>query len=322
MSRTPLEQAMPFVRVGILRALMGTTALLLPASQPAIAQLAITAQFDPSGSSSNCGLAVDSSSHEVWVHGCSGADIQRYSTAGTFLSSVPRGGESANDVDVEITTKPISLASTTLPSNALLFINGETGPAEIYALDKGTGTVISTLNTSFGVSHVVGGAYHRIRQSFFLIQDLVPAVADENRVAEIDLSTGSILNTFQITSTFSVNFGDLEVCNSTGNLIVVSSDENRIAEYTPTGALVQYHPLPVGVSSLSGIGVDESTGELWVASSASGGDVWRLSGGPCAPTPVPTLSGSARSMLALLLVVGGAGSIWRRRRVGVSRDSS
>lgn len=322
MSRTLLEQAMPFVRVGILRALMGTTALLLTTGQSAIAQLAITAQFDPSGSSSNCGLAVDSSTHEVWVHGCSSADIQRYSTAGALLSSVPRGGESANDVDVEITTKPISLASTTLPSNALLFINGETGPAEIYALDKGTGAVISTLNTAFGVSHVVGGAYHRIRQSLFLIQDLVPAAADENRVAEIDLATGSILNTFQITSTFSVNFGDLEVCNSTGNLIVVSSDENRIAEYTPAGALVQYHPLPVGVSSLSGIGVDESTGELWVASSAGGGDVWRLSGGPCAPTPVPALSGSARSLLALLLVVGGAWPIWRHRRVREGRTSS
>ena len=297
--------------------------LLLAGSHVASAQLTVTGQFDPSGTSSNCGLGFDSSANEVWVHGCSGADVQRYSAAGSLLSSVPRGGEVANDVDVELATKPFTLAATVLPANALLFINGETGPAEIYALDKTTGAVLSTLNTSFGVSHVVGGAYHRIRQTLFLVQDLVPAVADENRIAEIDPISGSVLNTFQITSTFSVNFGDLEVCNATGNLIVVSSDESRIAEYTPTGTLVQYYPLPVGVTSLSGVGIDESTGNLWVTSSAAGGNVWRLSGGPCAPTPVPGLSALARLVLAGLLVAGGLVSPRLRRRIaGQSRRYS
>lgn len=277
----------------------------LLAGAPATAQLAITGQFDPSGTSSNCGLGFDSSAGQVWVHGCFGADVQRYSPTGDALPSVPRGGESANDVDVEVSAQPFTLGSTVLPSDTLLFINGETGPAEIYAIDKATGAILSSLNTAFGVSHVVGGAYHRIRQTLFLVQDLVPAAADRNRIAEVDPISGSVVNTFQITSTFSVNFGDLEVCNSTGNLIVASSDESRLAEYTPTGTLVQYHPLPVGVSSLSGIGIDETTGDIWVASSASGGDVWRLSGGPCAPTPVPAMSGHARLVLAALLVGGG-----------------
>ncbi len=249
-------------------------ALVLAASDAAFAQLTITAQFDPSASSDNCGLAFDSSAHEVWIHECSGANVQRYSTAGTLLSSaVARPGEAANDVDVELSTAPFSLAATVLPANALLFINGETGPAEIYALDKTTGAVLSTLNTSFGASHVVGGAYHRIRGTLFLVQDKVAGATNGNRIAEISPATGSVLSTFQIASTFSVNFGDLEVCNATGNLIAVSSDESRIAEYTPTGTLVQYFPLPVGVSSLAGIGIDESTGDLWVASSAGGGDV-------------------------------------------------
>ena len=52
-------------------------------------------------------------------------------------------------------------------------------------------------------------------------------------------------------------FRDLEVCNATGNLIAVSSNETRIAEYTPTGTFVQYFPLPGGVSSLAGIGIDD-----------------------------------------------------------------
>lgn len=290
------------------------------AGAPATAQLAITGQFDPSGTSSNCGLGFDSSAGQVWVHGCFGADVQRYSPTGDALLPVPRGGESANDVDVEVSAQSFKLGSTVLPSNTLLFINGETGPAEIYAIDKTTGAVLSSLSTAFGVSHVVGGAYHRSRQTLFLVQDLVPAAADRNRIAEVDPISGGIVNTFQITSTFSVNFGDLEVCNSTGNLIVASSDESRLAEYTPAGTLVQYHPLPIGVSSLSGIGIDEHTGDIWVASSASGGDVWRLSGGPCAPTPVPMMSGAMRIVLAGLLLAGGMApsiaSSGRRRAAG------
>jgi hypothetical protein len=288
-------------------------AFVVSVSQVSSAQLAISGQFDPSASSDNCGLGFDSSANEVWVYGCSGAIVQRYSAAGAPLSSVSRPGEVANDVDVELSTRPFTLAATVLPANALLFINGETGPADIYAVDKSTGAVLSTLNTSFGVSHVVGGAYHRQRQTLFLVQDQVPAAADENRIAEIDTTTGAIVNTFQITSTFAVNFGDLEVCNSTGNLLVVSSDEAEIAEYTPTGTLVQSFPLPVGVSSLAGIGIDESTGDLWVASSAGGGDVWRLSGGPCEATPVsvPALSGHAPFLLVGLLVA--AAFAWLRR---------
>lgn len=279
-----------------------TAALVTIAVGTARAQLAVGGQFDPSGVGSLCGLAFDSSADEVWVYGCFGADVRRYSASGTFLSSVPPAGESANDVDIEFAAASFTLGTTLLPKHSLLQINGETGVADVYALDETTGAVLSTLNTSFGVSHVVGGAYHRIRQTLFLVQDRVPGASDGNRIAEVNPQSGAVSNTFQIASTFSVNFGDLEVCNSTGNLLVVSSDEPRIAEYTPTGTLVQYHALPVGVSSLSGIALDESRGEIWVASSAAAGQVWRLSGGPCAPTPVPSFSGGAPLALALLLL--------------------
>jgi uncharacterized protein YjiK len=277
------------------------------------AQLVVAGQFDPSGVGSLCGLAFDSQANEVWVHGCFGADIRRYSATGTFLSSVPPAGESANDVDIEVAASSFTLGATQLPKHSLLQINGETGVADVYAIDKTTGAVLSTLNTSFGASHVVGGAHHRTRASLFVIQDRVPAASVANRVAELSPQTGAVLNTFQIAATFDVNFGDLEVCNATGNLLVVSSDEPRIAEYTPTGTLVQYHPLPVGVSSLSGIALDETQGEIWVASSAAAGQVWRLSGGTCAPTPVPALAGRAPVALALLLLVVAWSALGARR---------
>lgn len=180
--------------------------------------------------------------------------------------------------------------------------------ADVQAMDRATGAILSPLNTSFGASHVVDGAYHSGRQTLSLVQDGVPAAADRNRIAEINPRTGAVLNTFQIGATFDVNFGDLEVCNATGNLLVVGSDETRIGEYAPTGALIAYHALPPTVTSPSAIAINEQTGHLWVGSNASSGQIQRLTGGPCAATPVPALSGSAPFLLlGRLVTIAGIG---------------
>jgi hypothetical protein len=67
----------------------------------------------------------------------------------------------------------------------VLFVNGETGPAEVYALDPATGGTLATLNAAFGSNHVVGGACHRTQRSLFLLQDQLPGDTDDNRVAEV-----------------------------------------------------------------------------------------------------------------------------------------
>ncbi len=267
------------------------------------AELTVASTFNPSGAAGLCGLGFDPVLGGVWVFGCSAATVQRYGPTGVFASEVARPGESANDVDVELAPEALTLNATALPIGSLLFINGETGPAEIYAVDKTSAAVLATLPSAFGVSHVVGGAYHPGRNTFFLVQDNVPGAADENRIAEVDAATGSVLNTFQITATFSVNFGDLEVCGNSGNLLVASDDETSIAEYTPTGTFVQYHALPVGVSALSGLGVDDLTGDLWVGNTV--GNVWRLQGDACAPAAeIATLPHNAALALAALLLTG------------------
>jgi hypothetical protein len=252
---------------------------LLVCSAPASAQITLLDSFDPSEVGSLCGAAFDAVGNAVWVYECFGASLHRYATDGTFLGSVPRPGESANDVDVEIAPEALTLGSTTVPAGTLLFINGESGVAEIYALDESTGAVLATLSTAFGIGHVVGGAYHTGRNTFFLVQDNVPGTQDENLIAEINPRTGAALDTFQVTSVYSVSFGDLEVSDATGNLFVVSSAEGDMAEFTPGGTFVQYHDLPSGVSSLSGIGLDCAVREAWVA--GTGGAVWRLGDVPC-----------------------------------------
>jgi hypothetical protein len=245
-------------------------------SPVARAQLSVFDSFNPSQAGGLCSLAHDFQSGTIWVYDCSASDFQQYSEDGSFVKSLPRPGESANDVDIDVAPEQLQLAGTTIPQGTPIFVNGESGTADIYAVDPTSGTVLHSLTTDFGNSHVVGAAYHPIRNTFFLLQDRVPSAVLENIIAEIDPETGDVLNSFQITSLFSVNYGDLDVCNTSGNLFVASSAEGRFAEFAPDGTFITYHDLPQGVSSLSGIGISCETGEAWVG--GTGGTVWLLEG--------------------------------------------
>ena len=107
--------------------------------------------------------------------------------------------------------------------------------------------------------------------------------------------TENVLNTFSTLPDIDVNVGDVEVCRSTGNLLVVSNTASSIAELTPGGTFVQSQALPAGVTSLSGIGIDDATGEAWV--SGTGGGVWQLGDMSCSGIVVPVLPAWGRWML-------------------------
>lgn len=163
-----------------------TTLLLLIAVAPLRAQLTILTQFDPSNTGGTCGIAYNSTAGEVLVIGCFGATIDRYDQTGAFIASAPIAGESANDVDVDMSPVAFTMNGTAVDQGQLLFMNGETDAVDIYAIDEVTLAVIDTLPTAFGVSHVVGGSYHPARQTFFVVQDNVPGNVIGNRIAEID----------------------------------------------------------------------------------------------------------------------------------------
>ncbi len=254
------------------------------------ADLSLLDSFNPSQAGLVCGVAYDPGAGGVWVYPCFGADIQRYSPTGTYLGAVARPGESANDVDLEIAPTGLQLGATQVPQGALLFINGETGVAEIYALDATTGAVLGSLVTAFGNSHVVGGAYHSGRSTFFLLQDQLPSGGNGNRIAEIDPVSGAVLQSFTTMPSIDVSYGDLDVCASTGNLFVVSSLSASMVEFTPTGGFVAAHALPGTVTEPAGLAVGGGGGELWAGGPV--GLVWRMSGPPCgtvsvAPPPAP-----------------------------------
>ncbi len=299
---TPLSRRIaPRSASARLAAALLVVAALVVAMPAAQAGLTLASQFNP-GIGQLVAGAFDPVNGTVWVYGGFGADLRQYTLAGAFVSSIPRPGESADDFDLEVLPAAIVLNGTPIPAGTLLVINGESGVAEIYAVDKLTGAVLATLPTAFGTNHVVGGAYHPGRDSFFLVQDKVATGApNQSLVAEVDRATGAVLGSFKVDSQlpgFTVNYGDIEVSAATGNLWIVSSDETSIAEFTPAGVVVQQLALPAGVSSLSGIGLDDAGGGAWVTSSSGvvshlGGATWsHLDHALAGSAGLPTLTGS------------------------------
>jgi len=209
-------------------------------------------------------LAYDDVRDSLWIYKASGSTIQHYSINGELLGSLTRPGGSGNDDDLDVLSAPATLAGVDVPEGTLLFCDGDAGTTEIYALDTETGVVLATLPVAFGNSHVVGCAWHRARQTLFLLQDRVTST-EGNTIAEIDPLTGAVLNSFSVAPDLSIYYGDIEVSEANGNLFVVSSDEQVFAQLKPNGDLVGEYLLPVGVDSLSGIGLDDRDGLAWVS---------------------------------------------------------
>jgi len=122
------------------------------------------------------------------------------------------------------------------------------------------------------------GAFHPDRRTMFLLQDNVPAPADRNRIAEIDPASGSVLSSSRSPRSPS-RTATSEVCASTGKPVRRQQPSDQHRRVSPRREAAVADPsLPVGVATLSGIGLNDSTGEAWVSS--TNGNVWRLSGLP------------------------------------------
>jgi hypothetical protein len=228
-----------------------------------------------------CGLAYSDPTATIWVFPCSSTMAHAFSPAGVAMGTLALQGESADDGDLDVAPTAFMLGTTAIQAGTLLFTNGESGTAEIYAYDPTTRMPLGMLATMYGDNHVVGASFHTARGTLFAVQDRQTGAG--NTVAEINVGTGAVSGTFPTTPAVSVNYGDVEVCQPTGNLLVVSSDRTDLGEYTPAGAFVRYHNLPPDVTGLSGIAVDDATGELWVT--GTGGTVWKVGGTPCPPRP-------------------------------------
>jgi hypothetical protein len=273
------------LRINVLIAFLLT--LSIAPVDTARAQLSVLGQFNPSRAGALVSLDFDSSGNSVWVYQSFGNTLQRYTRTGTFVSEFARPGERADDADITFAPEQFTLGTTPVPAGSLLFVNGERGTADVYAVNKSTGRVIASLATAFGASHVVGITYHPVRNTLFLVADSLDA-RNPSTIAEINTRTGAVINRFGTGSAdFTVFYGDIGVSRTNGHLFLVSSVETRIREFMPTGRVVRDVVLPTSVRSLSGIGFDDQRREAFLGSTI--GIVWRVRG----LTAVPAVVGGA-----------------------------
>ncbi len=231
-------------------------------------QLVIRHNLSP-GFGSLVGLGINEYQQALYLYPSFGAAIQLINRLGVNLGSLAMQGEGANDVDLDVAAEAFTLKNTQIPQGSMLIFNGETGATEIYAIDPKTGSLLSQLDTAFGASHVVGGAFNPVTGTIWLLQDNVPAGAQGNLVAQIDPITGQVLSSFNVVNnqhSFGVSFGDLHINPHNGNLLLVSSIQTSIAEFDVNGNLLRLIPLPGGVSSVSGLAVSADGNRLWLAS--------------------------------------------------------
>ena len=78
---------------------------------------------------------------------------------------------------------------------------------------------------------------------------------------------------------FDIFFGDIDINQQTGNLVLVSSSQNIVRELTPTGLCVRdVDVTDLGITAMSGVAIDEGTGFFYISS--TNGSVYLLD-----PTP-------------------------------------
>ncbi|MEL6476199.1 MAG: Ig-like domain-containing protein [Pseudomonadota bacterium] len=204
--------------------------------------------LDPANTTQIVAIAFDPVSNEVARYFSFASVIQILDLNGTLLREIPHPSEGSNDIDLTFAPEALTLGTTLVPAGSLLVINGESGTADIQAINPADGALIASLTTDAGAGSIVGGAYSAARDTFFLVN------FSTDEILEIDPATGTTINSFDTGDYgFNFNFGDIEIDPVTGDILGVSSAENLLIRISPVGDLIDLVDLPDGVNSLSGI---------------------------------------------------------------------
>ncbi|MEM7704075.1 MAG: hypothetical protein AAF358_00900 [Pseudomonadota bacterium] len=243
----------------------------LLAATPVLAQEQPANSFNPATLGTLDAIAFDPVSGNVFIHESFGM-IHQFTPSGVEVGTpLPTPGTSSNDIDLDFAPIDISVGATLVSQDTLLIGNGERDPETIYAVSIADGSIIASAPLPEMSSQTVGVAYHASRDTLFVLD------WTGDQLFEASSVDGTILNTFPVapagTPAYDVFFGDVEVSQSTGNLLIVSSaSSGRMRELTATGEFVRDVDLSGGPSSnFSGIALDDETGDIWL--STTSGDV-------------------------------------------------
>jgi hypothetical protein len=256
--------------------LISSLAAIALATSCASAQFTLGAVFDPADRAAFVSIAFAPASDEIYAYPEFGTAIDVYSTVGNLLRTIPRPGLLSNDIDLDVTTAPISVGGTTVPTGTLLVLNSEdTGAETLFALDP-AGTVLA-FQVLAVAGQAVGGAHHHARGTFF--------VADwsADTIREYAPGDGAAIAAWPVqpagSPPFDIYFGDLDCLRGTQTVFVVSSSQPRIREFSSSGAFIRdIDVTPFSITGMSGIAFDDRRGEAWIAS--INGTITQLAGFP------------------------------------------
>jgi Ca2+-binding RTX toxin-like protein len=247
-----------------LAAVMLAAGAVVAGSGPAAAKPTILSSFD-TGLGPLVSVGLDPVSGNLFVYGEHDADIVEFTQSGTEVSPripFPRPGATSNDFDLDFASEPLTIANTSVPANSLLAVNGDESPEMLYALNKDDGSSVAS-RTMYSGADPVGLAYHPGRDSLFFVE------YNLDELVETPTNDGAVLNRFSLTPSgsdlFTVFYGDVDVNEATGNLLVLGSDIAKIRELTPTGGFVRDIDVSaLNMGGMTGIALD-SAGNAWIS---------------------------------------------------------
>lgn len=180
----------------------------------------------------------------------------------TDLIVQPGGAVEISGIDV--TSTQINVGGTNVPAGSLLFIHGEEAPPTLYAISLDSGDVLASVQLADVSQDQAGVAMHPSRGTVFV-------VGRNNRITEVDASSGSVLNSFHVRPPDSPSFGfggwgGIDVA-ADGTLLVTGS-QRQLRGLSPLGEYIgdiDLSHLGIARQTVSDLSVDDVTGDVWVS---------------------------------------------------------
>ena len=183
-----------------------------------------------------------------------------------LLATLDMPGSDSYYTGLQVVGSTFSLNGTSVPAGSLLVFNGYNNPDAVFAINATTGAVIASLNFAQNYD-AASGTFDTASGRMFLLE------SSPDQVVEVNPTTGAQISIF--TLPFDVYNGGIAVNPLNGNLVIVTSQDNKIYEYTKAGVQVRTVSLAsLNIDNeLTGIAVD-STGLAYLSSNR--GVVYRV----------------------------------------------